>query len=59
MERKYARLTIEEREAIVVLKAHGKSLREIGKMIERDHSVVSRELKRNGGRVTVQVPFTL
>ncbi|PIW64747.1 MAG: IS30 family transposase [Candidatus Omnitrophica bacterium CG12_big_fil_rev_8_21_14_0_65_45_16] len=50
MERKYARLTIEEREAIVVLKANGKSLREIGEMIQRDHSVISRELKRNGSK---------
>lgn len=50
MERKYARLTIEEREAIVVWKACGKSLREIGKMIQRDHSVISRELKRNGSK---------
>ncbi len=50
VERKYARLTIEEREAIVVWKAHGKSLREIGEMLQRDHSVISRELKRNGSK---------
>lgn len=50
MERKFGQLTIEERERIAVLKASGKSLREIGKMIGRDHSVVSREIKRNGGK---------
>ena len=50
MEKKYGQLTIEERERIAVMKARGKSSREIGKVIGRDHTVVSRELKRNGGK---------
>jgi len=43
-------LSFGEREKISVFKAMGKSLREIARLIGKDVSTVSRELKRNGGR---------
>ncbi len=36
-----------EREQLFVYKQQGKCLREIGRLLDRDHSVISRELKRN------------
>ena len=47
MKTNYTQLNIEEREQIAVLKAQGKSLREIGRMLGKNHSTISRELKRN------------
>lgn len=47
MGEKYDQLTIKERETIAVLKAQGKSIRYIARTLERNHSTVLRELKRN------------
>jgi IS30 family transposase len=43
----YSHLTAEEREEISILKAQGSSLREIGKVLKRHPSTISRELKTN------------
>jgi IS30 family transposase len=40
----------EDREAISRELATGRSVRSIGRLLGRDHSVVSREISRNGGR---------
>ena len=45
-----AELVVEERETISRRLAVGDSFRAIGKLLGRDHSVVSREVERNGGR---------
>lgn len=45
-----SRLSFEEREEIAVLSAGGWSTREIGREIGRDHSTVSRELRRVDSR---------
>lgn len=45
-----SRLSFEEREEIAVLSAAGWSTREIGREIGRDHTTVSRELKRVDSR---------
>jgi len=42
----YTRLTIEEREKILVLVNQGKSNREIAEALNRSHTTISRELKR-------------
>ena len=47
MPRTYKQLSKEERDRLSLLKAQGKTLREIAVMIGRDVSTVSRELKRN------------
>lgn len=47
MTKHYTQLTLEEREDIAVLKAKGKSLREIARFLNRNPSTLSRELKRN------------
>lgn len=44
---KRKRLTEEERDRIAVLYAQGISVREIGRLLEREHSTILRELKRN------------
>lgn len=44
---KKRRLTEEERDGIAVLYAQGVSVRGIGRLLEREHSSISRELKRN------------
>ena len=43
-------LLAEEREVISPELATGRSYRSIGRLLNRDHSVVSREVTRNGGR---------
>jgi IS30 family transposase len=48
---KQRRLTNYEREIIEANLASGKSSREIAKMIGRNHTVVSREIKRNKGQL--------
>jgi len=48
MKNRYAQLKIGQRERIAVLKAQGKSLREIARALGKSHATVSRELKRNG-----------
>lgn len=42
-----SRLELAEREHLAVLKAQGKSLREIGKILGRSHTTLSRELRRH------------
>ncbi len=44
---KKKRLTEEERDRIAVLHARGIGVREIGRLLEREHTTISRELKRN------------
>lgn len=44
---KYRHLNLEEREKLYGLKGQGMSLRDIGKELKRDHTSISRELKRN------------
>lgn len=48
-------LVAEERESISRGIAAGDSFRAIGKLLNRDHSVVSREVERNGGRSAYRV----
>jgi IS30 family transposase len=43
----YKHLSSEERDKIAVLRAQGNSLNNIAKMINRNKSTISRELKRN------------
>lgn len=46
--KKYNQLNLEDRERIAILKAKGKSSREIANKLSRSHSTVLRELSRNG-----------
>ena len=46
--RHFKHLTKHERDRLAVFKGQGKSLREIGKVLGRPHTTLSRELKRNG-----------
>jgi IS30 family transposase len=48
--RGYKRLTEEEREELIVYLNRGVSLRQIGKILGRNASTISREINRNGGR---------
>lgn len=50
-----AEVVAEEREVISREVAGGSSFRHIGKLLSRDHSVVSREVARNGGRAVYRV----
>ncbi len=43
--RSFSHLSLYEREQLFVYKQQGKCLREIGRLLDRDHSVISRELK--------------
>ena len=43
----YKHLSSEERDKIAILRAQGHSLNKIAKMINRNKSTISRELKRN------------
>lgn len=45
---KYKQITDQERDKIAVWLASGESIRQIGKKLERSHSSVLREIKRNG-----------
>lgn len=47
MGQRYNQLRIDEREQIMLLRSHGKTVREIGWAIGRSHSTVVRELNRN------------
>jgi IS30 family transposase len=47
MGREYNQLNLEDRERIAILKAEGKSIRQIGRELGRTHSTIVRELKRN------------
>lgn len=44
---KYKHLSLEEREKLFLLKEQGKSLREIGRLLDRSDATIGRELKRN------------
>jgi len=44
MKREYRHLSLMEREEISILKAQGKSMREIGMALKRHPSTISREL---------------
>jgi len=44
----FKHLSKHERDRLAVLRAQGKSLREIGRMLNRPHTTLSRELQRNG-----------
>ena len=45
--KEYTQLSLTERELISIYKARGKSINEIGRLINRSASTISRELKRN------------
>ena len=47
---KYSHICTEEREQIFVLINQDKSFREIGKILNRSHTTISREINRCGGR---------
>jgi IS30 family transposase len=47
---KYSHISLEEREEIFALINQGKSFREIGKLLSRSHSTISREINRCGGK---------
>jgi IS30 family transposase len=47
MSNKYQHLSHVEREKLAILKAEGRSLREISKILGRSHTSLSRELRRN------------
>lgn len=47
--KKYKHLSIKERELIFLYHRQGKSKREIGQLLDRDHRTISRELLRNLG----------
>ncbi len=47
MGRQYNQLNLEDRERIAILKAEGKSIRQIGKDLGKSHSTIVRELKRH------------
>jgi IS30 family transposase len=53
----YRQLTPEERYVIAHLKVHKVSLREIGRRLNRHHSTISRELKRNGPPAYATWPY--
>jgi len=48
MSKGYKQLSVDERDLIGTLKASGKSIGDIGKMLGRNKSTISRELLRNG-----------
>lgn len=47
MRKQYKQLTLEERERIYALKEQGKSLRDVAKVLGRNHRTVAREYRRN------------
>ena len=51
MGKEYKQLCLEEREKIAFFRACGKSRREIGKLLGKSHSTISREVRRNRSRI--------
>ena len=51
MKREYRHLSLMEREEISILRAQGKSMREIGMALKRHPPTISRELERNAPSV--------
>lgn len=54
--RKYNHLSLEEREKLYALKLQGISLRDISILLERSHTTLGRELKRNAKYGTQYIP---
>lgn len=54
---KYEQLTLFERERIIALVQMGKSHREIGRLLYRNHTTISREIKRNSHAVTDMIGY--
>lgn len=50
MDQQYGQLSLEDRCSIAMLRAEGRSIRQIASALDRAPSTVSRELKRNSGR---------
>ena len=53
----YRQLTLQERYVIAHLKSFKLSIREIARRLKRDHSTISRELKRNGPLAPATWPY--
>lgn len=51
MGKEYKQLCLEEREKIALFKACGNSIREIGKLLGKSHSTISREVRRNHSQI--------
>lgn len=51
MGKRYSQISNEERDQIAILRAEGRSLREIARILGRHHSTLSREMKRNAAPV--------
>ena len=51
MGKEYKQLCLEEREKIAFFRACGQSRREIGKLLGKSHSTISREVRRNRSRI--------
>lgn len=51
MGKQYNQISCEERDQIAILKAEGRSLRDISRVLGRHHSTLSREMKRNAAPV--------
>lgn len=51
MKKQYQQLTLEERERILEYRWQKLSIREIGRRLDRDHTTIGREIKRNGGQL--------
>jgi len=49
--RRYCHLSLEERDRLAVMRAHGLSINEMARRLKRNKSTVSRELQRNRGPV--------
>ena len=47
MGEKYHQFSLIERDRIAILRAEGRSIREIGKVVGRSHGSISREFRRN------------
>jgi len=52
MKKKYKHIALEEREEIYALRKQGKSYREIGRILGRSHTSISRDRKNNSNRNT-------
>src|SRR3990167_7981199 len=56
---KYTQLGLQERELVFLYLNQGKKLREIGRLLNRDHHTITREIKRNrkGGEDDDNLPI--
>ena len=53
---KYSHLTLEEREKIYLWKNAGKSFREIGRLLNRDHKTISKDWKEGTKHFNEYIP---